>query len=106
MNTNILLQDILNMSMPSNIVIMLILFKIINIIFNTHNFDTKIKNTIKLLFYGIIYIFLLNWLCSNNMCWASWILVSYQVIYLLFTILFLFSIIDITKSFRYRISNN
>jgi hypothetical protein len=100
---NKLIQDITQMSIPGKIILLLILLIIIYILFKKNNINNKIKNVLKILFIGINYIFILNWLCSNNMCWASWIMIITKLIFICITILLSLSIFNFTSSLKYRI---
>ena len=59
------------------------------------NINELIIKTIKNIISSIIYIFILNYLCNKNLCWASWILLFSQIIFIIITLLFVFSIINI-----------
>lgn len=96
-------QDIIKMSLPGKIALVLALMKIINIMFEKYNNNhifSKMSKILHTLFYSVIYIFLLNWLCSNNKCWMSWIILCFQLIFTLITVLMLFSIVGFVSSLK------
>jgi hypothetical protein len=103
---NKLIQDIILMSTPGKIILLFILLIIIYILFKKNNINNKIKNILKIIFVGFIYIFILNWLCNNNMCWASWIMVITKLIFICITLLLSLSIFNFTSSLKYRINKN
>ena len=98
--------DVLNMSDPGKIALIFVLIRILSILFKKYRNYDKVFDILRIALIGVIYIFLLNWLCSNNMCWASWIIVSVQLIYVLTTLLMLFSIIGFVVSLRDKIRYN
>jgi hypothetical protein len=100
--------DISEMSMPGQIILVLVLIQIVNIYLSKYTGpETKLIRVVKYLFFASIYIFVLNWLCSNNMCWMSWIMVISHIAYSLITIILIFSIINFISSmnYRYKINN-
>lgn len=103
-------KDIMQMSNPGKIALILVLMNIVRTLFKKYkNYYNnlilyRIYAVARVLFVGVIYIFLLNWLCSNNMCWASWVILCVQLIFILITILMLFSIIGFFVSLKEKIN--
>lgn len=101
---NILKNEIINMSIPGKIAFIFLLFNISIIIFKKNTiFDTlfsKLYNITRILIFGIGYICLLNWLCKNNFCWASYLLLFLNLIYSLLTLLLIISIITSIINFQ------
>lgn len=97
--TNKYVKKILTFNYPGIFAIFILVINILNNFYIYNKSKKKEKNkliikTIKNIIFGVIYISILNYLCSNNMCWVSWILISSQIIYTIITILFIFSIIN------------
>ena len=88
------IENIKKMSTPSKIALIIALIRILSILFskNKDKMCQKTSKIMQVLFYSVIYVFILNWLCSNDWCWASWILITSQLIYILITLLLVFSI--------------
>lgn len=97
--TNKILKNTLTFNNPGLLGIVVLLIRIINNVYLYNKSKKKNKNeliikNIKDIMFGIVFIFILNYFCSTNLCWASWILVSGQIIYTIITVLFLFSMIN------------
>ena len=84
-------------SLPARIVLIFTLISVINILLYTTSVDIKIAMIAKKLFYGIIYVFILNWLCSNNLCWASWLIVMTQILYVFVTLVFVINLLKMAS---------
>ena len=86
-----------NMSTPGKIEALLAMVSMINILFDKS--ENKLTNMIKIMLLETIYIFILNWLCNKNFCWASWsILIVHFVFYIVITLLFVFAATVVIKS--------
>ena len=97
--TNKVIKNILTFNTPGLLGVFVLVINIINNLYIYNKSKKKNKNkliikSIKNILFGIIYISILNYFCSNDLCWASWVLISGQIIYTIITILFLFSIIN------------
>ena len=97
--TNKVVKNILTFNTPGILGVVILVLNIINNIYLYNKSKKKNKNkliikTIKNILFAIIYISILNYFCNNNLCWASWVLISGQIIYTIITVLFLFSIIN------------
>ena len=103
-------QDIMQMSNPGKIALVLVLIQVVTTLFKkykdykTHPMFARVFEIARVLFFGVIYIFILNWLCSNNMCWASWVILCVQLVFVLITILMLFSIIGFMISLKDKVN--
>lgn len=89
-----LFKDITKMSTPGTIATILLLVRVLITFLDkpdhvTHPGRARLVRTVEVLFYGIIYIGVLNWLCSKGETWCrvSWGLVIVQIAMILVTAL-------------------
>lgn len=93
--TNKFIHDISAMSQPGQIILIITIIQLIDIYISSYiGTKNKVVHIIKYLCIASIYIFILNWLCSNDMCWASWTIVIGHIIYAVITIILIISILN------------